>query len=318
MMYGMNRRPLSIVLVLLFACVWAPTSDGGDVQSPRRKKVLVIGIDGCRRDAMVTAKTPQINVLIAHGTCFEGTEILSPTRTDTANTVSGPGWSNLLTGVWPNKHGVTDNKFVGSDYPHYPHFFTRAKAAQPGIQTASFSDWGKIAEHILSDSDQTLDLPADGSDDYTKKDVELTEACGQHLQNLDPDLVFLYLGQVDECGHAFGFHPTVSQYTAAIERVDGHIGQVLQAIESRPTFAQEDWLVLICTDHGGAGTDHGDGHSNPDIRRTFLVVSGPSAQVNAPQIQTYQVDVVATALTHLGIELRPEWKLDGQAVGMKP
>ena len=277
-----------------------------------------MGVDGCRLDALVAAQTPQIDALIARGTCFEGTEILSPTRTDTANTVSGPGWSNLLTGVWPNKHGVTDNTFVGSDYPHYPHFFTRAKAAQPQIRTASFTDWAKIPEHILSGSDQTLDLPAEGADDYSKKDFEITAACGQHLRNLDPDLVFLYVGQVDEYGHAFGFHPTVPEYTAAIERADGLIGEALQAIESRSTFAQEDWLVLICTDHGGAGTDHGNGHSNPDIRRTFLVVSGPSAQVNAPQIPTYQVDVVATALTHLGIPLRPEWQLDGQAVGLKP
>lgn len=30
-----------------------------------------------------------------------------------------------------------------------------------------------------------------------------------------------------------------------------------------------------------------------------------------------QVDVAATALTHLRIELEPQWKLDGKAVGLK-
>ena len=316
-MCGMNTHPLQFCLVLIVAFVFTAPSRAEETQLVIQKKVLVIGIDGCRHDAVVASDTPHINGIVARGTRFVGTDILSPNRTDMANTVSGPGWSNLLTGVWPNKHGVSDNKFIGSQYDRYPHFFVRAKSSQPEIQTASFSDWGPIAEKILSGSDLTLDLPADGADDYTQKDSQLTAACCEHLRNLDPDLVFLYLGQVDECGHAYGFHPTVKQYTDAILRVDGHIGQVLQAIESRKTYASEDWLILICTDHGGAGTDHGDGHSNPDIRRTFMVVSGPSAEVAAEQKQTFQVDIVATALTHLGITLQPEWGLDGTAVGLK-
>ncbi len=316
-MQGMNTPSLPFVFALLVSFVSATPSWAEDAKTVVQKKVLVIGIDGCRHDAVVASDTPHITGIVARGTRFVGTDILSPKRTDMANTVSGPGWSNLLTGVWPNKHGVSDNKFIGSQYDRYPHFFVRAKSAQPEIQTASFSDWGRIAEKILSGSDLTLDLPADGADDYTQKDSQLTTACCEHLRNLDPDLVFLYLGQVDECGHTYGFHPTVKQYTDAIVRVDGHIGQVLQAIESRNTYASEDWLILICTDHGGAGTDHGDGHSNPDIRRTFMVVSGPSAEVSAEQKQTYQVDIVATALTHLGIPLQPEWELDGSAVGLK-
>lgn len=282
-----------------------------------RKKVLFIGIDGCRHDAVQAAQTPHIDGLVRQGTRFVGTEILSPQRTDDANTVSGPGWSNLLTGVWPNKHGVSNNRFLFPKYKSYPHFFARAKEARPDLKTASFSDWGPIAEKILRDSDVTVSLPADGPEDYTKKDAELANACCEQLKTGEHDVVFLYQGQVDERGHSFGFHPTVKEYVTGIENVDGHIGRVLSAIQSRPTLKHEDWLILIGTDHGGAGTDHGDGHANPDIRRTFLIVSGPSAQVDAPQEQTYQVDIVATALTHLGIALRPEWQLDGRAVGLK-
>ncbi len=317
-MPSMNRTSGLIVIVLLTTGMWVPASHGEEAPAAPRKKVLIIGIDGCRHDAVVAAKTPVIGLMVEHGTRFEGTEILSPRRTDAANTVSGPGWSNLLTGVWPNKHGVTDNKFVGADYQHFPHFFVRAKSAQPRLKTASFSDWGPIAEKILGGSDHTVNLPAGGAEEYIVKDAELAMACASHVREVDSDLVFLYLGQVDEAGHAFGFHPSVPEYIAAIERVDAHIGQVMAAVESRRSFPQEDWLVLICTDHGGAGTDHGGGHSNPDIRRTFLVVSGPAAEVNAQQIQTYQVDVAATALRHLGIPLQPEWKLDGTAVGLKP
>ncbi len=318
MMSRMKCRICSLLIVGLVTGVWASVSLGTEAQPAPRKKVLVIGIDGCRHDAVVAANTPHLDEYVARGTRFVGTDILSPRRTDEANTVSGPGWSNLLTGVWPNKHGVTNNTFVGSQYDRYPHFFVRAKAAQPDIRTASFSDWGPIAEKILSQSDQTVNQPAEGADSYIKHDSELVEHCCEHLRNFDPDLVFLYLGQVDECGHTYGFHPTVKEYTQAIERVDAHLERVQKAVERRKSYAQEDWLTLICTDHGGAGTDHGDGHSNPEIRRTFLVVSGPSVVINAPQTQTYQVDVVATALTHLNVQIRADWALDGRAVGLKP
>jgi hypothetical protein len=31
----------------------------------------------------------------------------------------------------------------------------------------------------------------------------------------------------------------------------------------------------------------------------------------------YNVDVAVTALTHLGVPIQAEWKLDGKAVGLK-
>ena len=113
-----------------------------------------------------------------------------------------------------------------------------------------------------------------------------------------------------------GFIHQSPQYRNAIERVDGHVGQALAAIARRPNAKTEDWLVIVCTDHGGTGTDHGGGHKNWDIRRTFLIVSGKNARKGRSEEPTYQVDVVPTALTHLGVAIKPEWGLDGKAVGL--
>ncbi len=283
----------------------------------RTPKALFIGIDGCRWDALEAAKTPAIDRLIAAGTLSVGTEILAPRETK-GDTVSGPGWSNLLCGVWPDKHGVVDNSFKGSNYEEYPHFFARIKAVAPKKITASFSDWGPIQSRILSKADLTVAEDSHGAASYTQADAFLATTCATVLKTRNPDAMMLYLGQVDETGHAKGFHPKVPDYVAAIERVDGHIGSVVAAIEARPTFAEEDWLILIATDHGGVGTNHGGGRQIEDIRRTFLIVSGPSAIVQKLEDQTYQVDIVATALTHLRIPLNPNWKLDGRPIGLKP
>ncbi|HEY1065364.1 MAG TPA: sulfatase-like hydrolase/transferase, partial [Pirellulales bacterium] len=99
--------------------------------------------------------------------------------------------------------------------------------------------------------------------------------------------------------------------------VDGHVGDVMTALKNRKTLAQEDWLVIVCTDHGGQGKGHGGGRKTPEIRNVFLIVSGDAAQSGVVEAETYQVDVVPTALTHLGVAIKPEWKLDGKPVGLK-
>jgi hypothetical protein len=281
------------------------------------RKVLFLGIDGCRWDAVEAAKTPHLDRLVAEGYFAFGTDIIAPRET-LGDTISGPGWSNLLCGVWPDKHGVVDNTFKGSRYDQFPHFFARVKQARPNAVTASFTDWGPLKEKVLSSADHAIDEPANGAAEYAAADAKVARSCAEYIQTQQPDVVMLYLGQVDETGHARGFHPKVPEYVAAIERVDGLIGDVLAAIRGRPTFAREDWLVLVGTDHGGQGTGHGGGRMIPEIRHTFLIVSGPSAIRGKTEEPTYQVDLVATALTHLGVPLDPTWQLDGRPVGLKP
>ena len=279
-------------------------------------RVLIIGIDGCRPDALAAARTPHLDALIAAGTLFDGTDIRKPDATDAADTISGPGWSNLLTGVWPDKHGVLDNKFTAPHYDRYPHVFSRLKEARPQAVTASFSTWAPITEKIVSQADVSREF-SDSTKEYNRFDAAAAEACATYLREQNPDLVILYQGQVDEAGHAHGFHPSVPQYITAIEAVDANIGAVLAARQERAAAANENWLTIVCTDHGGQGTGHGKGHQEPNIRRTFLIVSGSACQQGKSDAPTWQVDVVATALAHLGVTPRSEWELDGQPVGLK-
>jgi predicted AlkP superfamily pyrophosphatase or phosphodiesterase len=288
----------------------------------KRHKVLILGMDGTRLDAVRTAETPNLDRLITEGTFADTTQILG-SRPTKNNTISGPGWSSILTGVWADKHGVMDNSFKGRNYDEYPHFFHYLKQARPEACAISVASWAPINKYLVSAADvvhtpptgkPTADDPLAGVKDA---DVRTTKKTAELLADADPAAMFVYFHQVDSAGHRFGFHPSVPQYVTAIENVDRHIGEVLDALAERETYAQEDWLVLVTTDHGGKGTGHGGGHSVPEIRNTFLIVSGPSARVGKAARQTYMVDVAATALAHLGVPLKAEWKLDGRAVGLK-
>jgi predicted AlkP superfamily pyrophosphatase or phosphodiesterase len=280
------------------------------------RKVLLIGIDGCRPDAITKADTPNLDRLAKNGVMSLNTSILGP-RDCGNDTISGPGWSSIFTGVWADKHGVMDNDFKTPNYNRYPHFFSLLKQKRPSAVTASFVDWKPIADKIVSGANVSF-CPQEalkGADAYEKADEEVAAHAAEFLKTKPVDAACVYFGQVDERGHASGFHPLVPSYTAAIEKVDRHIGALLDAIKARPNAANEEWLVIVTTDHGGQGTGHGGGHKIDEIRRVFLIVSGTGVD-HAADRQTYLVDAVPTALAWLGAELDPKWELDGKPFGI--
>ncbi|MBI2826230.1 MAG: alkaline phosphatase family protein [Planctomycetia bacterium] len=301
--------------VALFIFAVAATQVATAEAAAQKKKVLFIGIDGCRFDSIKAANTPNLDRLMAEGCYDEDCQILGDRFTGN-DTVSGPGWSSILTGVWADKHGVLDNDFKIKHYDQYPHFFARLKEVQPQAYTASVVSWVPIQQHMVTAADVAKLFPPEGKD-YTKSDVMAAETAAKILKESDPAVLFIYIGQVDETGHKDGFHPTVPTYLKAIENADACVGIVVDAVRARKTYADEDWLVLVTADHGGKGTGHGGGHNVPEIRNSFVIVSGPDAKRGKLDEQTYLVDVPVTALAHLGVAADPKWKLDGRPIGLK-
>ena len=208
-----------------------------------------------------------------------------------------------------------DNDFRQPKLDKFPHFFARLKAVQPKAQTVSLVDWLPLYRYIVSAADVSQVYPP--TDDCQLGDGLAARVAVEILAKQDPTAMFVYFGQVDEIGHRYGFHPTIETYTAAIERVDAYIGTLLAAMRSRETYAQEDWLVLVSSDHGGKDKGHGGGHSEPEITNSFVIVNGSAAERGKLTGPTYLVDVPVTALTHLGVAIDPGWQLDGRAIGLK-
>lgn len=292
-------------------------------------RVIFFGIDGCRADALTAAiergLAPQLKALTedANGllslTCYAGGELGTPTQQPT---VSGPGWTSLLTGVWMNRHGVRDNRFIGGRLQTYAHFMRRIKEVQPNAFCASYADWPPIHDFIADGSrvagKEFLDVKFTSTPDASRhfidnpeKDIEVRDAALQTLRSADPDVMFVYFGSVDEFGHGAidergSFSPENLIYLNAISHVDSHIGELIRAVRARPKFAEEDWLVLITTDHGGRGNRHG-GDSDQE-RNIWLVAHGKQLPrerlLNEPVPQTALVPMI---YSHLGIPSKPEW-----------
>ena len=244
-----------IKFVVFSVLIFVTLSFIGQVQ----KKVLIVGIDGCRSDALQVASTPNLNDLISNG-------IYSPDALNDDITISGPGWSAILCGVWSNKHLVTSNSFGSNDYANYPPVFKYINDFNPNLHTVSICNWNPINDEIIQNhADFKLNV---------NSDIEVRDQAVSYLSLNDPDLMFLHFDDVDHAGHSYGFSPLTPEYISAIEGVDGYIFPIVQAIIQRPNYSNEDWLILVTTDHGGLNFSHG-GNSLQE-QNVFVIASGNS------------------------------------------
>lgn len=221
------------------------------------RKVLFIGIDGCRFDAIVKANTPGIDELLSNA-------LYSDHGLTEYTTWSGTGWSGMLTGVWHTKHGVTDNTFNGSNYGEYPDFISRAENHNPGLSTYSVVHWSPLNTTIIQSIDNKISVPTD---------LEVKNIAVNILNNNNPDILFVAFDDVDHAGHSHGFSPDIPQYIQSIEITDQYISELISALKNRPNYAQEDWLIVVTTDHGGTISGHGGG--TLEERTIFNIFSNP-------------------------------------------
>ncbi|MEU8525062.1 MULTISPECIES: alkaline phosphatase family protein [Streptomyces] len=268
-------------------------------------KVLVVGMDGLRYDRIDAADAPNLKAMMANGTYGLSLLYANPM----AATSSGPGWSTISTGVWPDKHGVRDNTFTGRNYGRYPGFLARLNQVRPGLSLFAAVDWPEL------DTYGTVTPGADAklvyNNNYVVNDKVITDATEDILRNQNPDVLFVYFGETDEIGHNYG--AASPKYLDAIAVQDGYLGRLRAAIKARPSYASERWTVIIATDHGHTDAG-GHGGSSIEERRTFVLAEGPGIAAGARPIDTRLVDVAATVFRQLGITPDPAWGLDGKPI----
>lgn len=269
----MMKRIFTILPILLLAI---------NLFAQNERKVLVIGIDGVRGDAAIAANTPHIDALAANGVSSYEAQVLPITN-------SGPGWTTILSGVWMDKHGVTTNAFLPNNIADYPHFFEYVKAANPDLYTASIVHWSPINIFVTPDS------YTDFQDDFTS-DEAVKNSAVELMTNENPDITFLHFDDVDGAGHGAGFSVDVPEYIAAVETADALVGEVVAAVQNRANYANEDWLIIICTDHGGEGTGHGCNSAN--CQDIFYIAS--SDLITPEVLEKTTMELPIYAATQLG------------------
>ncbi|MBW8795270.1 MAG: alkaline phosphatase family protein [Streptomyces sp.] len=277
-------------------------------------------MDGLRHDrlALSPAHAPVLHALMAagaHGTSLlpygeaDGQAADGP-ATSMAYTDSGPGWSSVLTGVWPDRHGVTGNDFHGADYGRHPDFLTRAAAARPGLRTAAVVSWPELVHRGTLGPAIGCRIHYDGErDGYLAADDLVARTAVRRLAEHDPDLLFVYFGGTDEAGHATG--PLSPAHDAALLAQDTHLGRLLAAIDARRRG--ERWTVVVTTDHGHLDTG-GHGGDTRAEREVFVILAEPGAPGGTLLDTPRLIDIAPTVLDRLGIPVDPAWGWEGRVL----
>ena len=284
-------------LIPVVARLWSEPIMGGTPMA------LVIGIDGVRPDALETAQTPYLDLLVRGGasSMTARTQMTAPTK-------SGPGWASILTGVDAHKHQVESNDLADMDQKdaQWPSLIERASTAL-NVTSAAIVNWIPVA----------LLLPESAVESYqTGDDVQVGGMASESLREQDHRLTFVHLDEVDGTGHGTGFSKDNPVYLSAIEASDLYVGQMLAGILDRPTFAVEDWLIVVTTDHGGEGLNHGP--MDPANQTIWFIAAGARVPRQALGDEVTHMDTHPTVMAHLGAWPQESWALDGEVVGVVP
>lgn len=335
-----HHRPLSLslssgltaALLLALTSLSARAGSGpGKTNDFGGKRVLILGIDGCRPDALQKAMAeglaPHLKAIFDSGT-VTWTAVAGgiPDSPAQQQTISGAGWTSICTGVWIDKHHVRDNatppineaETPGSWQANAaPHFATRLKAAYPQSRIASIVSWKWIEDYLVAARPQDFaDHEKGEGKDYAARDEDVKNKAVALLGKSDPDVLFLHFDQADGAGHATGFSPDNPAYLMAIRRVDGLIGEIQTAVTARPGAADEKWLTVVTTDHGGKVRSHGG--QSPEERTIFFAVQGPDVPAGRVLKESPgHTAVPPTVFKYLGVPVDSGWGWVSQPFGLE-
>ena len=233
---------------------------GGCSQRPpapvRPRAVVLVSLDGFHPDYLDRPAAARLRELAAHGVRARWLRPVAPSLTF-------PNHYTIVTGLYPAHHGIVANSIRDTAIGYQFSIRDTAAVQDPrwwggepiwvtaqrqGRRTAAFfwpgteapiggmhPTWYRRFDPAVPDSarvDQVLAwlrLPADSA----------------------PALVLLYLGDVDQAGHAFG--PDAPQEDSAIARVDSAIGRLEDGLAGSGLTDGVDLMVV--SDHGMAAVD---------------------------------------------------------------
>ncbi|WP_184542133.1 LamG-like jellyroll fold domain-containing protein [Mucilaginibacter sp. FT3.2] len=257
----------------------------------KTRKVLYIIVDGVRGRALRSLNAPNISKIVKNAIyAYDG---LSDYGT---NTVTNAGsWANMITGVTADKHKVESEDFAGNDLAAYPTLFARLKQANANYRTVSIASTGSFNTNLAKDA--TFQKTFEGDDAAVKT------AVNTELQNEDAKLVVAQFHGAELAGETSSFEDADANYTDAILKIDGYVGEIMTALSTRKTFAAENWLVVIASNKGGAiqpdptstdFTSYGD-----DTRNNFVVFYNPRfTTLFVPKPQTDNIAYTNTSITY--------------------
>ncbi|WP_169304427.1 alkaline phosphatase family protein [Pedobacter frigoris] len=239
------------------------------VNNKKKRKVLLISVDGATGEDVKTIMPPQIAELLKNSKyCWNASSDFKSN--------DGSTWKNIMTGVGVGKHGIIDNTLEipsaddGDEHAtvnYYPSFIERLQESGKMKYSVGITPWKTLADKLFIYGTQAITV----ANDAAVKDSTLNK-----INEQKNDLIIADFTSVSDAGKQYGFSADVPEYKNAMLTVDGYIGEIVGALKKRKTYSSEEWLVIITSNHGGTGKSYGNGSARD--RNIFMAYYNPKFQ----------------------------------------
>jgi hypothetical protein len=287
----------------------------------QKKKAIFVIVDGIPADLIEKLPTPALDSIAAgkgYKRAYVGGERGGYSQTPT---ISAVGYNTVLTGTWVNKHNVwgNDGKDIANPNYNYKTIFRLLKDNDSTKKEAIFSSWldnrtKLVGENLPGTNNLVLDYKYDSLEFDTVTFPSDTTSMRMHMideavvnktteviRKNAPDLSWVYLEFTDDMGHGFGDSP---QFYDAIKMMDNQVSRIWKAVEYRKKNFNEDWLIIITTDHGrdsATGRNHG-GQSDRE-RSGWIVTNAKDLNGHFKDDSISIADIMPTIAKFLGLKI---------------
>jgi hypothetical protein len=280
--------------ILIFAFVlhrylfdWKPKaydtytkSEGPEVpENGLSDKVIVIVIDGMRKERFYEAKTPFLDELKENGTEYLNMETLYPARTVVC-------FSSMFTGTYPFEHGIKSNMVYKLGVNTETIFDSLRKVGKRGrlLGIAHLVDaMGSDVETV------TAVMHKD------KADPNMLAKARKIMKEQDPDLFVVQMIGTDQVGHSRGV--LYDDYIEKIEEADALIKEFVEWLEIEGKM--ENTTLVICADHGQADGIGGHGHLDEGERYVPFFMQGPHISKGTKVQEKHSLVSLAPTIAYL-------------------
>ena len=221
---------------------------------------ILVSLDGFRADFLQRGITPTLNQFIAEG--------VSPRwMLPSFPSVTFPNHYTLVTGLYPESHGIVSNTFWDPDTQEEFDYGDPAKSMQPIWWAQGEPLWVtaekqsvKTAIHMWPGSEAGMAFEAtyldkfNGSEVLSRKTERILELVDKPSMEKDtasrPQLIQVYVPNVDANSHKYG--PNSTEVWDTIGEVDGMLHDIFTGLDERNLTGIVN--VVVVSDHGMAST----------------------------------------------------------------